>query len=133
MSNRSKRIWEQPATRVPPPFERTIRVIFDRRDGIEGLTVATSFIAPNGRTGHHVHPDSAELMCVIGGRGEAMVGDERFPLEPEVIFWAGAKVDHQIVNTGDETLKILAIYVPPVAEDFVQQALEGARDAGAGR
>ncbi len=129
-----KRITEEPATDIPPPFARSIRAIFNEADGGSSFTVATSFIAPHARTDRHVH-GSAEVMYIMSGRGHGAVGTEAFPLEPETVFWAPAGVEHQIVNTGDETLKVLAIYVPGVATDFIERAraaaLQGER-SGAG-
>lgn len=117
-----KQLGDQPATRIPAPFARTIRTVFNAQDGAGEFTVATSAIEPNARTGGHRHAGSAELMYILSGTGQARVGDQSFAVQPETIFFAPANVEHEIVNTGTEILNVLAVYAPPVPADFAAQA-----------
>jgi quercetin dioxygenase-like cupin family protein len=63
--------------------------------------------------GEHLarHADSAEeILYVVEGTGEAVVGDERIPLEPGTLGVAAELVPHAVYNTGDATLKIIGFF-----------------------
>ncbi|AUV83739.1 cupin [Salinigranum rubrum] len=67
----------------------------------------------------HTHPDSDEILYVVSGTGEQTVaGDTREVGAGEMVS-IPAGVEHGTVNTGWETLKLLAVYAPPGPEDVL--------------
>jgi oxalate decarboxylase/phosphoglucose isomerase-like protein (cupin superfamily) len=67
----------------------------------------------------HTHPDSDEILYVVGGTGEQTVdGDTRDVGAGEMVY-IPAGVEHGTVNTGWETLTLLAVYAPPGPEDVL--------------
>jgi quercetin dioxygenase-like cupin family protein len=57
------------------------------------------------------HTDSAEeILYLIGGQAEAQVGDERGRLAAGDLAVIPAMVPHGLVNTGDETLKVVGFF-----------------------
>ncbi|NIS62285.1 MAG: cupin domain-containing protein, partial [Proteobacteria bacterium] len=50
------------------------------------------------------------------------VGDEREPGGPESVVFLPRNVKHQVINTGQESLRLFWIYTPPGGEKSV---LEG--------
>ena len=65
-------------------------------------------------TGHdlHTHPDSEEILYVVGGTGEQSVdGDVREVSAGEMIY-VPAGIEHGTINTGWETMTLLAVYAP---------------------
>jgi len=67
----------------------------------------------------HTHPDSDEILYVISGEGEQTVaGDTREITAGEMVN-VPAGVEHGTVNTGWETLTLLAVYAPPGPEDVL--------------
>jgi oxalate decarboxylase/phosphoglucose isomerase-like protein (cupin superfamily) len=67
----------------------------------------------------HTHPDSDEILYVVSGTGEQTVADEVRDVEAGEMVYIPAGVEHGTVNTGWETLKLLAVYAPPGPEDVL--------------
>lgn len=57
------------------------------------------------------HGNYEEILYVISGSGEAVVGDQSFPLKPESILWLEAGDNYQLV-AGETGLEILQGYAP---------------------
>lgn len=58
-----------------------------------------------------VHTDSSEeLLIVLEGSGEGVVGDERARVEPGTVVVVPAMVPHDMVNTGDGPLRVLGTF-----------------------
>jgi mannose-6-phosphate isomerase-like protein (cupin superfamily) len=52
------------------------------------------------------------------------VGEDEIPIEKDVAIYIPPKERHQLVNTGDETLKVLWIFSPPGPErDFIEKRM----------
>jgi quercetin dioxygenase-like cupin family protein len=73
-------------------------------------TAAVYFeVEPGDRLG--THTDSAEeVLYIVAGRGEAEVGDERGDVSAGDLAVIPAMVPHGIVNTGEETLKVVGFF-----------------------
>jgi oxalate decarboxylase/phosphoglucose isomerase-like protein (cupin superfamily) len=69
----------------------------------------------------HTHPDSDEILYVVSGRGDQTVADETREVGPGEMIYVPAGVEHGTINTGWETLKILAVYAPPGPEDVLAE------------
>ena len=80
--------------------------------GAEKLGAMLTIVEPGKRAfPFHVHHAIEEMFYVIEGAGEYRFGDETFPIRKGDLLGAptgGPERAHQIVNTGDETLKYLA-------------------------
>lgn len=69
--------------------------------------------------GLEIHPDTDQFLCVVQGKGIAMMGDNRERLNYQrrvyenyaIIIPAGKW--HNIINTGRMPLKLFSIYAPP--------------------
>ena len=60
----------------------------------------------------HSHHGEEEMFLILGGEGELRFGTERYPVRRHDVIacpTGGAEVAHQIVNTGTETLRYLAL------------------------
>jgi mannose-6-phosphate isomerase-like protein (cupin superfamily) len=64
----------------------------------------------------HGHQRNEELLFVYEGSGTATVDEERFPVEPGSLIYAGRFVKHGIVNEGKGPMKILWVFLPPGLE-----------------
>ena len=66
------RAWEEKGVRIPPPYSRTIKMIFapDRRN-VEEASFSLALIDPGSQTDYHAH-DRPELIyrksCAIRAR-----------------------------------------------------------------
>jgi mannose-6-phosphate isomerase-like protein (cupin superfamily) len=122
------KVWETPGVKVPPPNERVLKVILSPEvTGTKNLSLLISIISPHYTTGLHTH-DQDEIMYVATGNGESIIGEVREPVTSDMIIHAPAGVTHEVKNTGDETLKLVCFYSPPLKPTgFYGEAIELAR------
>lgn len=58
-----------------------------------------------------MHTDSAEeIVLILSGRAEAIVGDERGELSAGGLGLVPALVPHDIRNVGDETVRVVGFF-----------------------
>jgi mannose-6-phosphate isomerase-like protein (cupin superfamily) len=88
----------------------------------EHLQVTVMRLAPGEDIGGEVHPDTDQFIRLEQGRGQALIGASEEEAEARdieddwaVVIPAGAW--HNVVNTGDEDLKLYSIYTPPEHPD----------------
>lgn len=76
-------------------------------------------IPPGDHIGLETHEDTDQFIRVETGRGEVVINDVPSPLGPgsAVVIPAGAK--HDVVNRGEEPLKLYTLYAPPHHRDGV--------------
>jgi len=76
----------------------------------------------------HNHPGVEEILYVLSGKGLQVVdapgGTQQREVGPGVLVHIPPDVFHSTVNTGDEPMRILAIYAPPGPEAELR-AMEG--------
>lgn len=60
----------------------------------------------------HSHHGEEEMFLILEGEGELRFGDQRYPIRRHDVIACppgGADVAHQIINTGTETMRYLAV------------------------
>jgi len=76
----------------------------------------------------HNHPGVEEILYVVSGKGWQVVdapnGRQEREIGPGVLVHIPPDVFHSTVNTGDDTMVVLAIYAPPGPEAELR-AMEG--------
>jgi oxalate decarboxylase/phosphoglucose isomerase-like protein (cupin superfamily) len=96
----------------------------DRTDGA-GMTFGEVVLLPGKGHDRHNHPESEEILYVLSGEGLQMLNDgEPFPVKPGDTIYVPTAVFHSTVNTGWQTMRLLAIYRPGGPE----KVLEGLPD-----
>lgn len=104
--------WEQKGEVREAPYKREIVPLFGpERRGVEEFNVNVTYIDPYSRTQYHKHVIS-ELIWVVSGRGEVLLGDEKYPLEPDTVFYVPREVFHHVINKTAETLKLINVFAP---------------------
>ncbi|MGE5607234.1 MAG: cupin domain-containing protein [Bacteroidota bacterium] len=97
--------------------------------GSKGFAAGMHLMEPGGQSTVHVHEKEQEAMYFYSGTGVCSVGDEEYEIVPESFLIAPIGVKHQIRNTGNEPLKFVWIYCPPLPEHYSQEAYhKGAKD-----
>ncbi|MFN3648701.1 MAG: cupin domain-containing protein [Armatimonadota bacterium] len=95
----------------------------------EHITVGHVKLGPGQGHLRHNHPGSEEILFIIRGEGEQMVetaleengGEPRFfSVKAGDLVHIPASVFHQTVNTGAETLELLAVYSPCGPEEVIR-------------
>jgi mannose-6-phosphate isomerase-like protein (cupin superfamily) len=85
-------------------------------------------IQPKDEIGEEVH-DLDQFIRVEDGKGKAILNDVEYEIEDDYAVVIPAGVKHNVVNTGDEPLKLYTVYSPPEHRDGVihvtrEQAME---------
>lgn len=68
--------------------------------------------------GNEVHNETDQLLVFVDGEGEAILNNtEKQKVEEHSVVFVPAGTWHNIVNTGDEDLKLFTVYAPPEHKD----------------
>lgn len=124
------RSWEDEGVTIPAPYNRTIKVLLapDKND-VPELTFSHVLIHSHSSTDMHSH-DRPELIYIISGRGKCVTDNGEYELEPDTVIWAEKGENHQMVNTGYETLKFVTVFVPAyTAESNYARCMDAAKAA----
>lgn len=106
------RLWERRGEVREAPYKREIVPIFGpERGGIAELNANVTYIDPGSGTNYHSHV-IGELIWVVSGRGEALLEDERYELQPDTVFFVPKGVFHHVRNTSPETMKLYNVFAP---------------------
>jgi oxalate decarboxylase/phosphoglucose isomerase-like protein (cupin superfamily) len=81
------------------------------------MTMGEVALLPGKGHDRHNHPDAEEILYVLSGVGKQMVGDEEpFDVSAGDVIFVPTGVFHSTLNTGWETLRLIAIYNPGGSE-----------------
>jgi uncharacterized cupin superfamily protein len=107
---------------TPPPFAPTGPAAerFEAKTGAIGARIGARTLGynitavPAGKRAwpFHNHPAKEEMFFVLHGSGEVRIGEARYPIRPGDIIACpagGSETAHQIINTGIEELRYLAV------------------------
>lgn len=83
------------------------------------LQLVLMTLQPGEEIGAEVHEDHDQFFRVEDGKGEVIIDNQTHQIEDDdaIIVPAGAR--HNVINTGDEPLKLYTIYGPPEHRDGV--------------
>lgn len=110
------KIWEEEGTKIPAPYERIVKYLIgpdkDNRTDLK-FNLAYCLISPHSKSDNHTHTDN-EVIYVISGRGKATFGDgdKKIEIGPDVVLMSEVNERHQIINTGDEPIKLATFHFP---------------------
>ncbi len=83
------------------------RTVGGHLQGVKSMEVWVQTIAPGAATPVHRHA-CEEVIVVLTGSGECMVGGQTTRFGPNSALVLESDVVHQIVNTSDEEMKLVA-------------------------
>lgn len=83
------------------------------------LQLVLMTLQPGEEIGEEVHEDHDQFFRIEAGRGQVVIDGKATDIEDDdaVIVPAGAR--HNVVNTGDQPLRLYTIYGPPEHRDGV--------------
>jgi len=122
--------WEEEGVVIPEPFSRIVKVIFgpDKND-VPELLFSIAIIPPGSSTDYHTH-DRIEMIYVVSGKGTAVCEGKEIPIEADMVMLAEIDEMHQIKNTGDESIKLATVFVPPyTGEQNLKRCFDNAAKA----
>ena len=104
--------WKEPADRREKPFERDIVPLFGPElRGVNELNANIVSIPPGSGTNYHSHV-IGEIIFIVAGTGEVLLGEEKFDVAPDTVLWAPANIFHHVRNTGSTQMKIFTVFAP---------------------
>lgn len=114
---------EEQGYTVPSPYKREIQHIFapDKRQ-VKELTFSRCVISPGSRTSKHEH-DRGELIYIVNGQGKFIMDDEIYPIASDMSLWVPKEVTHQLINTGDKSIKIVTVFVPAYESEKLRESI----------
>src|SRR4030042_240337 len=106
------RCWEEKGETISEPYKRHIKVMLapDNRN-VPEITFSHAIIYPHSRTDYHKH-DRPELILIVSGRGISVCDGVQTPVQPDVALWVRPGEMHQLINDGEESLKLATVFVP---------------------
>ncbi|HEY82007.1 MAG TPA: cupin domain-containing protein [Dehalococcoidia bacterium] len=97
-----------------PPHAREIKhLIAPWTVGSRRFWAGIVIIGQGSSSNPHVHDDAEEIWYVVGGTGRVRVGEEEEEIGPGSCVFVPPKTVHQLLNTGQTELKVLAVTSPP--------------------
>lgn len=96
---------------------RTSRLLISESlAGAKGFTLGLNITKPGGMVPIHIHEKEQEAMYVISGIGKAIIGKEEYDIESDTVITAPPGVPHGLQNLGNDDLKFIWVYCPPLPE-----------------
>ncbi len=106
---------------MPEPHQRELKVLLSPslQADVEGWSVGMTILPPGKSSSFHSHDVECETWIIVSGEGEVRVGEERELVGPESVVFLPRNIKHQIINTGQEPLRMFWIYTPPGGEKSI--------------
>ncbi len=87
--------------------------------GTRGASMGLNVTAVGSMIPDHVHEDSEELMFIISGRARLVIeGMGEWEVGPDTAIYSPLGKKHRLENIGDEPLKLVWCYVPPLPTHY---------------
>ena len=93
------------------------------------LQLVVMSILPGEEIGLETHDGIDQFIRVEAGQGKAILNGEEHPLSDGVSVVIPSGVEHNVVNVGDEAMKLYSIYTPPEHRDGTIHKTKAEADA----
>ena len=77
------------------------------------LQLVLMALRPGEAIGEEMHEDRDQFFCVEAGEGEIVIDGSRHRIEDDFAALVPAGARYDVINTGDEPLKLYALCAPP--------------------
>ena len=94
-----------------------------QKDGLKGTEVWMQTIETRGETPVNYH-DCEEVIVILRGSGQASVGGEKHEFGPNTTLIIAPEIVHQIVNSGNEEMFLIAEFSATPARVFTPEGEE---------
>jgi mannose-6-phosphate isomerase-like protein (cupin superfamily) len=100
--------------REPP---RTSKLLLAPKfGGVKSVSMGMNITEVGSMIPDHVHESSEEVLFLISGRAKIVIeGEGEWEIGPETAFYSPVGVKHRVENIGDEPLRIVWVYSPPLS------------------
>jgi putative monooxygenase len=99
--------------RTPP---RTSKLLLAPKfGGVNNLSMGMNITEVGSMIPDHVHEESEEVLFLISGKARIVIeGQGSWEIGPETAFYSPIGVKHRVENIGDEPMKLVWCYCPPL-------------------
>lgn len=81
------------------------------------IQIVAMSISVGSDIGEETHPNTDQVLFIVDGEGEAVVGGISRRVEEHDVIFVPAGTKHNFINTRDEDLKLFTLYSPPQHPD----------------
>lgn len=83
--------------------------------GVDNVSMGMNITEVGSMIPDHKHDDSEEVLFLISGRAKIVIeGEGEWEIGSETAFYSPKGVMHRVENIGDEPLRIVWVYSPPL-------------------
>ena len=102
-----------------------------RREVVTGprSQVVVMTLHPGEEIGEEVHDDADQILLVVEGEAEAMLGGEAVRVAADHLVLVPAGTRHNVVASGAGTLRLVSVYTPPEHAPGTVHATKAEADA----
>lgn len=93
------------------------------------LQLVLMSLKPGEEIGEETHAGHDQFFRFEKGKGEVWIDGKRHKVKADFGFIVPAGAKHNVINTGDKTLKLYTLYGPPEHRDAVVHATKEDADA----
>ena len=99
--------------RTPPRVSKLL--LAPKYGGVHNLSMGMNITEVGSMIPDHAHEDSEEVLFLISGRAKLVIeGEGEWEIGPETAFYSPIGKKHRLENIGDEPLKLVWVYCPPL-------------------
>ena len=99
--------------RTPPRVSKLL--LAPRFGGVNNVSMGMNITEVGSMIPDHVHNESEEVLFLISGRAKIVIeGEGEWEIGPETAFYSPLGKKHRVENIGDEPLKLVWVYCPPL-------------------
>jgi putative monooxygenase len=99
--------------RTPPRVSKLL--LAPKYGGVKNLSMGMNITEVGSMIPDHMHTDSEEVLFLISGRAKIVIeGEGEWEIGPETAFYSPLGKKHRVENIGDEPLRIIWVYCPPL-------------------
>ena len=103
----------------------------------KNLQLVLMSLQPEEEIGEEVHKDRDQFFRIEKGQGEVWIDGKRSEIQEDDAILVPAGARHNIINTGDQPLRLYTLYAPPEHRDGTvhktRAEAEGAKEHFDGR
>ncbi len=99
--------------RTPPRVSKLL--LAPKFGGVQNVSMGMNITEVGSQIPDHVHEASEEVLFLISGHAKIVIdGVGEWEIGPETAFYSPVGVKHRVENIGDEPLRIVWVYCPPL-------------------
>jgi putative monooxygenase len=99
--------------RIPPRVSKLL--LAPKNTDLKNVSMGMNITEVGSMIPDHVHEESEEVLFLISGKAKIVIdGEGEWEIGPETAFYSPLGKKHRVENIGDEPLRIVWVYSPPL-------------------